>query len=202
MNIWITRHGQTRLNKLHLMQGRTDEPLNERGLEQARLTRKAIGEIHFDAVSASPLSRAINTGAIIGGVDPSEIIIDERIIETNFGKYEQRKYFLMGPFMSLYWALPEIFPAPKTVESLDSMMARSQSFLKELETKDYENVLVSCHGGIMRCLTGYLANRKNGIWWRPKPHNCEIRIFSSQNGKHEYIKTISLFGKKKSGKKS
>ena len=100
--------------------------------------------------------------------------------------------------MSLYWALPEIFPAPKTVESLDSMMARSQSFLKELETKDYENVLVSCHGGIMRCLTGYLADRKNGIWWRPKPHNCEIRIFSSKNGQHRYIKTISLFNKKKS----
>ena len=96
MKIWITRHGQTRLNKARLMQGLTDEPLNEKGLEQARMARQRIGDVHFDAVYASPLNRAIMTGAIIGGVDPSEVIIDKRIIEAGFGKYEQKKYHLTG----------------------------------------------------------------------------------------------------------
>ena len=110
MKIWITRHGQTRLNKARLMQGLTDEPLNEKGLEQARMARQRIGDVHFDAVYASPLNRAIMTGAIIGGVDPSEVIIDKRIIEANFGNYEQKNYYLLGPSMTLYWAVPEIFP--------------------------------------------------------------------------------------------
>ena len=61
MKIWITRHGQTKLNKEHLMQGRTDEPLNETGFSQAKAARKMIGDVTFDAVYASPLRRAVDT---------------------------------------------------------------------------------------------------------------------------------------------
>ena len=39
MIIYLTRHGQTNLNKARLMQGLTDEPLNETGLAQARAMR-------------------------------------------------------------------------------------------------------------------------------------------------------------------
>jgi alpha-ribazole phosphatase/probable phosphoglycerate mutase len=172
------------------MQGLTDEPLNETGIRQATEARSKIGNITFDAVYASPLDRAVKTGAIVGGVDPADVIIDPRIIEVDFGKYEQKKYFLLGPAMTLYWALPEIFPAPKTVETTASMKARSSEFLMELEQKGYENVLISCHGGIMRALSGYLTDKKNGLMWRPKPRNCEIRVFESKNGKHKLIRTI------------
>ncbi|WP_029200072.1 histidine phosphatase family protein [Oribacterium sp. NK2B42] len=192
MKIWIARHGQTRLNKMRLMQGRTDEPLNETGIAQAKAARKKIGYIRFDAVYASPLDRAIVTGSIIGNVDTSDIIIDNRLIEADFGKYEQKKYYLMNPAMMLYWTMPELFPAPATVEKLSDLIERSHSFLKELEQKDYENVLVSCHGGIMRPLSGYLMDRPNGIYWRPKPKNCEIRVFESKGGKHSMIDDILI----------
>ncbi len=170
------------------MQGLTDEPLNDTGLQQAKKAREMIGPVRFDAVYASPLDRAIATGSIIGNVPREEIIIDPRIIEVNFGKYEKRLYTRMGPAMWMYWALPEVIPAPRTVETIASMVSRSSSFLKELEKKDYDNVLVSCHGGIMRALSGYLSDRKNGILWRPKPHNCEIRVFETlADGKHRRL---------------
>lgn len=187
MKIWVTRHGQTNLNKKKLMQGLTDEPLNETGIAQAKHGRSEIGDVRFDAVYASPLSRAIDTAALIGNVDRSEVIIDSRIIETDFGKYEAKPYTRLGLFMTLFWALPEVFPAPKSVETIASMRKRSADFLKELEQKDYENVLVVCHGGIIRALCGYLEERKNGIKWRPKPHNCEVRVYEFLNGKHRYI---------------
>ena len=182
MKIWITRHGQTRLNKARLMQGLTDEPLNERGLEQAREARALIGDVKFDAVYTSPLKRAVMTGAVIGGVDPSEVITDKRIIEADFGPFEGKKYYLLGPAMTLYWMFPERFPAPAGVETTASMRERAASFLQELEGKDYENVLVACHGGILRALSGYMLERPDGLLWRPKPHNCEIRIFESEGG--------------------
>ncbi len=187
MKIWLTRHGQTRLNKAHLMQGLTDEPLNETGIAQAKAARAKIGDVHFDAVFASPLGRAIDTGAMIGGVRKEDVQIDERLIEADFGRYEQKNYYLLGPAMTLYWAFPEIFPAPKSVETIASLRARSSSFLRELEAKGYDQVLIACHGGIMRALSGYLEDRPNGIMWRPKPHNCEIRIYESIDGKHRRI---------------
>ena len=177
MKIWITRHGQTNLNKKHLMQGLTDEPLNETGLLQARQAREKLGDMTFDAVYASPLDRAITTASIIGNVPKERVIIDPRIIETDFGKYECRSYYRMGPAMTLYWALPEVFPAPESVETIASMVARSSSFLDELKQKDYETVLIACHGGIIRALCGCLENRPRQIAWRPKPKNCEIRVY-------------------------
>ena len=192
MEIWITRHGQTNLNKAHLMQGLTDEPLNETGILQAQEARERIGEVRFDAVYASPLQRAVLTASIIGGVGKEAVITDPRIIEADFGKYELHKYYLLGPAMTLYWALPEVFPAPKTVETTASLRRRSASFLRELEKKEYDNVLVACHGGIMRALCGYMADRKSGLMWRPKPHNCEIRVFESAGGKHRTLESFRI----------
>ena len=192
MIIYLTRHGQTNLNKARLMQGLTDEPLNETGLAQARAMREKIGDVHFDAVYASPLNRAVMTGAIIGGVDPSEVITDPRIIEADFGVYEKKKYFSLGPAMTLYWALPEIFPAPKSVETTASLRERSSSFLRELEEKNYGTVLIACHGGIMRALSGYLEDKKNGLAWRPKPHNCEVRVYEAKDGRHRTVERIRL----------
>ncbi len=189
MKIWVTRHGQTDLNAQKRMQGRSDIPLNDRGRAQARTARELIGNVKFDAIYSSPLSRAVETAQIIGDVDRSDIILDERIIEADFGKYEQRQYIATGLPMSLYWAIPELFPAPRTAETTDHMIERVRSFFTELEAKDYENVLVTCHGGIIRVIRGYLEDVERGYIWRPRPKNCEIRVYESVNGVHSFIKS-------------
>jgi len=191
MKIWITRHGQTNLNKAHLMQGRTDEPLNETGIRQARQARKNIPDVTFDKVYASPLCRAVETASIIGAVDTKDITIDPRIIETDFGRFERKKYTTMGLPMIFFWMLPWIIPAPKTVETIPSMKERTASFLEDViadgRKNGYENILVTCHGGIMRVLSGYMLGKKSGLMWYPKPHNCEIRVFDADPGQHRML---------------
>lgn len=191
MNIYLTRHGQTNLNKEKLMQGLTDEPLNDVGINQAIRARETIGDVKFDKVFASPLERAIKTAEIIGNLDREKITIDERIIEVNFGEYEKKNYFRLGLPMTLYWALPEIFPAPKSVEPISLMVERTRLFMEDLEKKDYENVLIVCHGGIIRAISGYIEGKKNGIKWRPKAHNCEIRVYEYKNNSYRYIKCFN-----------
>ncbi|MGI6177787.1 MAG: histidine phosphatase family protein [Eubacterium sp.] len=185
MKIWLIRHGQTDYNNRHLMQGRSDIPLNATGIEQAEAARARIGDVHFDAVYASPLVRTQQTAEIVGAVKREDIIIDERIIEVDMGPYEKKNYYLLGPRMGLYWALPEVFPVPRGVETRAEMRERASSFLSELEKKNYSNVLVASHGGILRALNGYLCDRRDGFVWRPKMKNCEIRVYESEGGRHE-----------------
>ena len=200
MKIWVTRHGQTDLNLKKRMQGRSNVPLNETGRAQARAAAEQLKKIRFDAVYASPLDRAVETAALLSGWPQGSIRTEPRIIETDFGSYEARNYFCLGPAMTLYWALPELFPAPKTVETVESMKARSHAFLKELEAENYENVLIVCHGGIIRAICGYLEDRENGIKWRPKPHNCEIRVYESDGQGHHKICSLPEMTENAEGK--
>ncbi|MBO4458189.1 MAG: histidine phosphatase family protein [Butyrivibrio sp.] len=190
MKIYVTRHGQTDYNKRELMQGRTDIPLNETGINQARAIKEKIGNVKFDAVYASPLMRAVETASIIGGIDYNKIIKDERIIEADFGRYDGVNYYRVSLPMTAYWSFPEAFPAPPGVETIKSMVERTRSFLSELEKKDYENVLVVCHGGIIRPIRGYMEDVKRGYIWRPRPKNCEVFVYETVNGKHRLVADI------------
>lgn len=179
MKIWLTRHGQTNLNNQRLMQGHTDEPLNDTGRQQAREVGEKMKDIKFDAIFSSPLIRAVETAALIGNVPQEEVNIDPRIIEIDFGKYEMKNYDHLGLRMSAFWIWPEVIPAPKSVETVPHMVARCKEFLLELKEKDYENVLIVCHGGIIRVLSGILEGRKNNLKWRPRPQNCEVREYDT-----------------------
>lgn len=196
MKIWIVRHGQTRLNAIMRMQGHTDEPLNENGIRQARLARERIGDVTFDKVYASTLRRAIQTGAIVGNVPEESVVTDQRIIEVNFGKHELKHYLQVGPRMILFWAFPRIFRAPRTVEPMHSLVSRTSSFLDEALSdgwkNHYDNILIACHGGSMRALSGYMLGKKRGYVWKPSFRNCEICVFDADPGKHQLIEGFRI----------
>lgn len=177
MKIYLVRHGETDLNKQNRMQSISDEPLNEKGIAQAQAAKQKIGDMHFDAVYSSSLIRAITTASIIGGVDKSEIIIDDRIIEADFGKYEKKKYYLIGLPMILHWCLPEVFPPRKTVETVDHIKARANSFLEDLKTKDYDSVLIVCHGNFIRFFKHILLKDSKQATWKDFVENCELQKF-------------------------
>ena len=85
MKIIFVRHGQTNLNNPKRMQGISDLELNDNGIEQANNIRKVIENKNIDIIIVSPLKRAIQTAKIINLNMQKEVIIDERIIEMNFG---------------------------------------------------------------------------------------------------------------------
>ncbi len=65
MNLFVVRHGQTEWNVLKKMQGSADISLNDRGIEQAHLTKENLKDNNIDFIFCSPLIRAKQTAKII-----------------------------------------------------------------------------------------------------------------------------------------
>ena len=82
-------------------------------------------------------------------------------------------------------------PPARLSESADRQALRIySSAASAFQKKDYENVLVVCHGGIIRPIRGYFENVKRGYIWRPRPKNCEIFVYESKNGTHRLVQDI------------
>lgn len=88
MNLYVVRHGQTEWNIMKKMQGSVDIPLNEKGIEQAYITKKNLENISIDIIFCSPLKRAMQTAEVINQDRNLEIIYDERLRERNYGEFE------------------------------------------------------------------------------------------------------------------
>ena len=89
-HIYITRHGESQWNVEGKVQGITDTPLTERGIQQAHELAKKIKEsgIKIDEILHSPLSRAADTAKIIAEENGLPLSLEPRLIEQNFGEFE------------------------------------------------------------------------------------------------------------------
>lgn len=88
MKLYITRHGETKRNAEQRVLGRTDDPLSEKGLAQAAELAEKMKDIEVDMIFVSPLSRARQTAQAVADVKGLIPIVDDRLIETNFGDFE------------------------------------------------------------------------------------------------------------------
>ena len=157
--LYIIRHGQTANNKKKLLQGRSDTPLNEEGIRQAKMAADWFADqgIRFTKVYSSPLRRAVETAKVVGGPE-STILIDERLIEMDYGPYEGMDLANPHPEIIRFFSDFVNQKAPEGMESLDSVTKRLGLFLEEIVTEaENENVLVSTHAIAEKGALEYLS---------------------------------------------
>ena len=61
----VVRHGETIWNRERRVQGITDIPLTENGIEEAKKLVPIVKELNIDVVISSPLDRAKQTAKIL-----------------------------------------------------------------------------------------------------------------------------------------
>ena len=151
----LLRHGQTDWNINFLLQGVTDIPMNETGLEQVRTAAKAIQAKDWDVVLTSPLTRAKQTAEIIAKhVGFDEVIQQELLIERSFGEAEGLSH---DQWRAKYANLDEI-PGG---ESRTQLAARSQQLLDLISTEfKGKRVLAISHGALIRALLSISSNNE------------------------------------------
>ena len=196
MNVYLLRHGETAANKEGRIQGRIDIPLNDYGIELAEVTRDGIQKegIRFDKIYSSPLIRAVQTATIVrGDREPHQIILDDRIMEMAFGKGESLfiKDIKEKPEhanLKNCFSAPSKYIAKDGAESYEEILARAKDFL-ENEIKPLEgtceNVLVVCHGAMIRALLLNVNGWDIDRYWEIHQPNCCMNLLTLQEGQFE-----------------
>lgn len=158
MVIYITRHGQTKINAENRAQGRNGSPLNEMGIEQAKELRRKFEEekIVFDYIYSSPQERAIQTAKISTGRE--DIIVDDRLNVYDLGSADGlliSKIKVTGtvPDMAVY----------KGVEKLEDYKKRIYCFINEILQKQENHdctILIVGHKDSVGMLSAYFEDFK------------------------------------------
>ncbi|MFT8897356.1 MAG: histidine phosphatase family protein [Acetobacter sp.] len=153
---WYLRHGETDWNKQGLSQGRTDIPLNETGLEQARkagglLAQEALGDLRISRIVSSPLARALRTAEFAAdalkeryGVRPV-LTMDVGLEEVCFGEQEG------CPMGEWYDDWVEGLYTPPGAEPFAFLRDRAVAALNRALTGQ-GTVLIVAHGALFRAL--------------------------------------------------
>ena len=177
--IYIIRHGQTEMNQRKVLQGRSDYPLDETGVAQARTAAERLKDIRFDRVYTSPLKRAIQTAKIIApSVEP---VIEDRLIEMDYGPYEGCDLTHLPPEILFFFSDFVHNPAPDGMEQLSEVVARVGSFLEELRGLE-GNILLSAHAISMKGMLEYLTPGSNGVYWSKFIGNCAVYAAENADG--------------------
>lgn len=174
MKLYVARHGQTQWNLEDKVCGRTDLPLTQTGLEQAQLLAARTRELPIDVIISSPMLRAKQTAAPTAALHGLEILVDERLIEQDYGIYEGVSRFDEG-FLNNKRHFAFRYPGG---ESMMDVAHRVYSLLEEIKEKYAgKNVLLVCHGGVCRVVRTYFEDMTNEEYFCYSEENANVRTY-------------------------
>ena len=172
MKVYIARHGQITNNALKLY-ATPAEDLTEIGIKQAEELREKIKNMNFDIIISSPWIRAKHTTEIIN-TNNINVIYDDRIRERSCGNLSGQPLKVTN--REEYWNYYTTIQYG-TSENIKLFFERVYSFLDELKTKDYKNVLIVAHSGVSKAFSGYFDGIGDGKFLNRGLKNCEIKEY-------------------------
>lgn len=138
MSVKITYfvHWTTIDNQNRVASGRSDAPLSELWIQQAKDLQQKTAIARFDVVFCSDLQRAFNSAQLLFQ-DSIPIIQDSRLRECNYGTYDGKPSAIVEPLQEVN--ITTRFPEG---ESYEDVKVRIQSFLVDLK-KNYDGKYVA-----------------------------------------------------------
>lgn len=121
-------------------------------INEAQQVKQKIYKNTFDAVFSSPLLRCRKLANFCGYPNP---IIDDRLKELNFGKWELQKWDeITDPQLQLWYNDWIHLPAGEA-ESYQEQCLRVANFLDEIRQKNYQHICIFTHRGVIACAMVY-----------------------------------------------
>ncbi len=162
---YIVRHGQSEANVDEILAGQLESLLTGKGEIQAKETSLELKHIKFDAVFSSDLIRAKRTAEIIILEKKLAVITTQALRERSYGIYEGKPYHILNEALEKLRKNNSHLDVEKqylltlpSMEPFESVTSRLITFLREIAVGyPGKNILIVCHGGIMRYLLIHLG---------------------------------------------
>lgn len=158
LRIYFVRHGETIWNTLKIFQGRSNSPLTELGIEQAKKLSIFLKDIEFNKIYSSPQERAMQTTKLILGDRTTDITLIDEFQEINMGKVEgiPRKDFEKNypiEYHNFWHNAIDYNPNAYDGESYKEILHRAKIGLDKLISENSSgNILVISHGVTLKAI--------------------------------------------------
>lgn len=156
MKIYFVRHGSTDSLEQKIAQP-NNEPLNEKGLGQAKELGKRFDETQLDLIISSPHLRAVQTAkAINENVQISELFAEVRKPKEAIGQSKETE-----EMKAIFKKIGEMYTVDPSwhygdEENFEDLKKRGLEALEFLKSQNKENILVVSHGNFVALLTGLM----------------------------------------------
>ncbi len=194
ITFYFVRHGETLFNRKGRIQGVSDSPLSELGLQQAAQAHDALADVHFDRVFLSPSERVADTAEIILKDRKCEWEIVDDLHEFDFGRYEGTR------FTSHPDELRRCFDS-RDFSSVDGetrgkMEIRVRETMRSIASQcdDGDRVLIVSHGMFEMFLMEKLLDVDLDVFRKDREGenrniipNCGIMVFTFEDGQYRLV---------------
>ena len=158
--VYLVRHGATDLLVEDRFAGSTDVPLSEEGREQVRRLARRLESQPIAAFYASPMSRTMETAAILAEPHRKTVHPRDGFKEINHGHWEgmaRHEVERLYPEEYARWETDPFSYAPKGGESGLAVTARALPELLDIvAAHENRHVLVASHKATLRLLISTL----------------------------------------------
>jgi len=192
-SIIFLRHGQAKNNIERILTGRTPGvPLTEEGINQAEKAAKFLEHMNISAIYSSPIERARHTAEIVGKHNSLDVIIDDRLIELDMGKFTGVPYDEIftshgNVFMKFYNGELEI--AHNGVETFSEVKKRVLGIVDHvIENHPDENVVLVTHMDPIKAMLSTVVDLTPTNLFELIIANASLNIF------REYKRKFSISG--------
>ena len=125
-------------------------------------------------IFSSPLTRCRVLAEAVGRRDGRTVVLDDRLMEIDFGRWEGARWDVLPREDITAWANDPLDYAPGGGESLVDVWTRLESFWQDLHWDSDETVVVVTHHGPIRALAAQLQRREKENFFDLTVHYGEI----------------------------
>ena len=186
--IIFLRHGQAENNTKKILAGSSPGVnLTETGIEQAEQSGRMLKKLNISAIYSSSIDRAKQTADIVGKHCDLEVVIDDRLIELDMGKFTKMPYDEIfarhgNVFLKFYEGSEEV--SENGVETFTKVQKRVLDLADFIINKHKnENVVLVTHMDPIKAMIGKVLKLRPEILFELIIANASLNIFKNHDQK-------------------